>query len=198
MASCWPMLMKSGSKLAAMKRPSASCRRTPRQLAQIIAGKDSPTNVPLADIQQFFSRDERQKRGEIKRKVDSFQANSPVAPPRAMVLNDTPTPHEPHVLIRGNPGRPGKQVPRQFLLVVAGQERTPFKDGSSGRLDLANSITSAENPLTRRVIANRFWMHHFGEPLVTTPAISASAATRRRIRNCSIISPRRCWTAAGR
>ncbi|MFN0019913.1 MAG: PSD1 and planctomycete cytochrome C domain-containing protein [Pirellulaceae bacterium] len=141
-----------------------------RQLAQIIAGKDSPTNVPLADIQQFFSRDERQKRGEIKRKVDSFQANSPVAPPRAMVLNDTPTPHEPHVLIRGNPGRPGKRVPRQFLLVVAGQERTPFKDGSSGRLDLANSITSAGNPLTRRVIANRFWMHHFGEPLVTTPS----------------------------
>jgi cytochrome c553 len=141
-----------------------------RQLAQIIAGKDSPTNIPLADIQQFFSRDERQKRNEIRRKLESFQANSPVAPPRAMVLNDTPTPHEPRVLIRGNPGRPGKQVPRQFLLVVAGQERSPFKDGNSGRLDLANSITSAENPLTRRVIANRLWMHHFGEPLVTTPS----------------------------
>jgi mono/diheme cytochrome c family protein len=140
-----------------------------RQLAQIIAGKDSPTNIPLADIQQFFSRDERQKRNEIRRKVESFQANSPVAPPRAMVLNDTPTPHEPRVLIRGNPGRPGKQVPRQFLLVVAGQERSPFKDGS-GRLDLANSIISPENPLTRRVIANRLWMHHFGEPLVTTPS----------------------------
>lgn len=141
-----------------------------RQLAQIIAAKDSPTNIPLADIQQFFSRDERQKRNEIKRKLDSFQANSPVAPPRAMVLNDTPTPHEPRVLIRGNPSRPGKQVPRQFLLVVAGQERSPFKDGNSGRLDLANSIISAENPLTRRVIANRIWMHHFGEPLVTTPS----------------------------
>ena len=141
-----------------------------RQLAQIIAGKDSPTNIPLADIQQFFSRDERQKRNEIRRKLESFQANSPVAPPRAMVLNDTPTPHEPRVLIRGNPGRPGKQVPRQFLLVVAGQERSPFKDGNSGRLDLANSIISAENPLTRRVIANRLWMHHFGEPLVTTPS----------------------------
>src|SRR6185436_14840431 len=111
-----------------------------RQLAQIIAGKGSPTNIPLADIQQFFSRDERQKRNEIRRKMESFQANSPVAPPRAMVLNDTPTPHEPRVLIRGNPGRPGKQVPRQFLLVVAGQERSPFQDGNSGRLDLANSI----------------------------------------------------------
>lgn len=141
-----------------------------RQLAQIIAGKDSPTNIPPADIQQFFSRDERQKRNEIRRKVESFQANSPVAPPRAMVLNDTPTPHEPRVLIRGNPGRPGKLVPRQFLLVVAGRERSPFKDGNSGRLDLANSIVSAENPLTRRVIANRVWMHHFGEPLVTTPS----------------------------
>jgi hypothetical protein len=158
-------LKAGGNEEALAKLPEDA-----RQLAQMIAGKGSPTDIPVADIQQFFSRDERQKRNEIKRKVESFQANSPVAPPRAMVLNDTPTPHEPRVLIRGNPGRPGKQVPRQFLLVVAGQERSPFKDGSSGRMDLANSIISAENPLTRRVIANRVWMHHFGEPLVTTPS----------------------------
>jgi hypothetical protein len=45
----------------------------------------------------------------------------------------------------------------------------PFADGS-GRLELAQAIASPENPLTRRVIANRMWMHHFGEPLVLTPS----------------------------
>ncbi len=157
--------------LAAGGNDEAFGKLSPAQqpLAQLIAGKDSPTSIPLTEIDQYFSRDERQKRNEIRRGVESFQANSPVAPPRAMVLNDTPTPHEPHILIRGNPGRPGKQVPRQFLVVVAGPERVPFNQGS-GRLELAQAIVSPANPLTRRVIVNRIWMHHFGEPLVSTPS----------------------------
>jgi hypothetical protein len=86
-----------------------------------------------------------------------------------MVVADNPNPTEPRVLIRGNPARPGNIVPRQFLLVVAGDQRQPFADGS-GRLELARSIVATENPLTRRVIVNRLWMHHFGEPLVLSPS----------------------------
>src|SRR5439155_26834238 len=89
--------------------------------------------------------------------------------PRAMVVADNGKPTEPRVLVRGNPARPGNVVPRQFLLVVAGQERKPFADGS-GRIELAQAIVSPDNPLTRRVIANRLWMHHFGEPLVLSPS----------------------------
>jgi hypothetical protein len=37
-------------------------------------------------------------------------------------------------------------------------------------LELANAIASPENPLTARVIVNRVWMYHFGEPLVATPS----------------------------
>ena len=37
------------------------------------------------------------------------------------------------------------------------------------RLQLADWIASPENPLTRRVLANRLWQHHFGFGLVTTP-----------------------------
>src|SRR5258705_3933205 len=85
-----------------------------------------------------------------------------------MVVVDNPKPMEPRVLVRGNPARPGELVPRQFLLVVAGEGRKPFADGS-GRLELARAIASPENPLTRRVIANPLWMHHFGEPLVPSP-----------------------------
>jgi mono/diheme cytochrome c family protein len=140
-----------------------------RQLAEVFLNEDSPTSVDRNDTRQYFNRADRNKYQELQKKADSFVANSPFAPPRAMVVNDNPRPTEPRVLIRGNPARPGNPVPRQFLLVVAGNERQPFANGS-GRLELAQSIASPDNPLTRRVIVNRLWMHHFGEPLVTSPS----------------------------
>ena len=59
-------------------------------------------------------------------------------------------------------------VPRRFLEVLSGGKPTPFKEGS-GRLELAQSIASKNNPLTARVMVNRVWMHHFGEGFVRTP-----------------------------
>jgi hypothetical protein len=114
----------------------------------------------------------RKFRDELKalqKKVDEWKVSSPAAPPRAMILEDLPQPREPHVLVRGNPSTPGPQVPRQFLHVLAGDKRQPFKDGS-GRLELARAIASRDNPLTARVIVNRVWMHHFGKGLVRTPS----------------------------
>ena len=140
-----------------------------RQLAAFLLGKDSPTDIDRGDVRQYLNRADRNKYTELQKKVESFQASSPLAPPRAMAVVDNPQPSEPHVFIRGNPARPGKQVPRQFLLVMAGNDRQPFQSGS-GRLELAEKIVAADNPLTRRVIANRLWMHHFGEPLVLTPS----------------------------
>ena len=104
----------------------------------------------------------------LQKKVDAWQATSPNAPPRAMVLVDG-QPMTPHVLIRGNPSRPGPEVPRQFLSVLSKAPRQPFKEGS-GRLELARAIVSKDNPLTARVLVNRLWLHHFGAGLVNTPS----------------------------
>jgi hypothetical protein len=48
-------------------------------------------------------------------------------------------------------------------------EENSADDVQQRRLYLANWITSPEHPLTARVIANRVWMWHFGQPLVDTP-----------------------------
>jgi Protein of unknown function (DUF1553) len=96
-------------------------------------------------------------------------ATTPTAPPRAMVLFDAPELTDPHIFVRGNATALGDRVPRQFLTILAGTKQTPFAHGG-GRIDLAKAITASDNPLTSRVMVNRIWMHHFGEPLVQTPS----------------------------
>lgn len=43
-------------------------------------------------------------------------------------------------------------------------------ENGSGRIDLAQAITDAKNPLTARVIVNRVWGWVVGTPLVDTPS----------------------------
>lgn len=139
------------------------------ELRQVLYAEKNPTAVTAEDSRRLFDRATKNKLSELRRAIESFKANSPAAPPRGMVLNDAPQPTQPHVLIRGNPGRPGKEVPRRFLHVLSAADAPPFQKGS-GRLELAQAIVSPGNPLTARVIVNRIWMHHFGKGLVATPS----------------------------
>jgi hypothetical protein len=78
------------------------------------------------------------------------------------------TPQDVPIQKRGEPDRPGKVVPRRFLEVLGGQRLHPDAEGS-GRRELADWLTSPDNPLTARVMVNRIWQHHFGGGLVATP-----------------------------
>jgi hypothetical protein len=111
----------------------------------------------------------KRERQAIKNKIDHLKATDPAAPARAMVLEDAPTPQEPYVFLRGNPNNHGEAVSRQFLLVLTGDQRKPFHEGS-GRLELAQAIANKDNSLTARVLVNRVWLHHFGAGLVRTPS----------------------------
>jgi len=140
------------------------------ELRQILYADGTPTVLNADDVKGrgVFNRAERDKQRNLQKQIEAWQATSPGAPPRAMIVRDQPQPMQPRVFIRGNINRQGPQVPRQFLEVVAGPERKPFAKGS-GRLELAQSIVSPENPLTARVIVNRVWQHHFDKGLVRTP-----------------------------
>jgi hypothetical protein len=125
-----------------------------------------------ADNKKELAARNRKVRDELRalqKKVDAFQASSPAAPPRAMVLVDSPQPMTPRVFGRGSPNNPGPEVPRQFLAVASGPARQPFKDGS-GRLEMARAIAARDNPLTARVMVNRVWLHLLGAGLVTSPS----------------------------
>ena len=117
----------------------------------------------------FLDQTQRGRLDRLNGAIEKVNATHPAAPARAMVMNDAPQLYDPHVFLRGNPGRPGPAVPRRFLRLLSGKDRSPFQKGS-GRLELARAIADARNPLTARVLVNRVWQWHFGKGLVTTPS----------------------------
>lgn len=125
--------------------------------------------IPADVFPRMLDRAERTKLSNLNNAVAAIRASHPGSPPRAMVMNDAPRPFDPHVFLRGNPGRPGKAVPRRFLSLLAGPKREPFTRGS-GRLEMAQAIASRDNPMTARVMVNRVWLHHFGVGLVNSPS----------------------------
>jgi len=137
------------------------------ELAEVLSAPGGIADLASEDIGRALDRSERNRFRQLNNEISALAASHAGAPPRAMVLNDLPQPVNPHVFLRGNPGRPGAQVPRQFLQVLAGPTRKPFSNGS-GRLDLAQAIIDPKNPLTARVLVNRVWMLHFGTGLVAT------------------------------
>jgi mono/diheme cytochrome c family protein len=78
------------------------------------------------------------------------------------------------VHLGGDPLKPGKAVVPASLSVLD-QVTKPYElaaDANQGqrRLELARWITSDDNALTARVLANRVWQHHFGAGIVDTPS----------------------------
>ncbi|CAN5576311.1 hypothetical protein BH11PLA2_BH11PLA2_26270 [soil metagenome] len=83
--------------------------------------------------------------------------------PTTLIVRESKKPRESFVQIRGDFLRKGDIVTPGYPSAVA-----KASDKSLSRLDLARWLTSAENPLTARVVVNRYWQQFFGVGLVET------------------------------
>ena len=74
------------------------------------------------------------------------------------------------IQINGDPNSRGDQIARRGPPKILDANPLAIPSGTSGRLELAQWLTTTANFLTARVMANRVWQHHFGRPLVPTPS----------------------------
>lgn len=111
--------------------------------------------INLAPRLQSLTEEYRRVEGEL-------------AAPRVVPgIADSGTGYDQPIFIRGDCHRPGEIAVRRYLEVLSGS-REGFAGPGSGRLQLADQIASATNPLTARVAVNRVWHHLFGAGLVRT------------------------------
>jgi hypothetical protein len=98
------------------------------------------------------------------RGLQQEKARLEAAFPTVMVMQELPQPRPAYVLKRGAYEAPVERVDRGVPAVLPAMPG----DWPSNRLGLARWLVSAENPLTARVTANRFWQMLFGTGLVKT------------------------------
>jgi hypothetical protein len=67
---------------------------------------------------------------------------------------------------RGDVDKPGERVPRGVLTLFTNDTEPTIDRKTSGRRELADWLTSPQNPLTARVFANRMWHWLFGRGVV--------------------------------
>ena len=106
--------------------------------------------------------------GDVQVLAEQYRAHESAVPrfQRASAIVAEGTGFDSPVHRRGSPDSPGEKAPRRFLEVIHGAEGYPT--GAQARLELAHDLTSPQNPLTARVMANRVWRWIFGQGLVTT------------------------------
>ena len=106
----------------------------------------------------------------VKAQADLAALTDPIANGGQVALGarDAKVVADTEIRIRGEAEKLGPIVPRGFLSVVPVADAPAIDPAHSGRLELARWLTSRENPLTPRVMANRVWQHLFGDGLVRT------------------------------
>ena len=148
--------------------PPALAKETVELLKAFFEGDKAPLALPKDRLVKLLPAEAKEALAGLKQQVEERKKASPPKYPVAHSLTEG-KPANARVHIRGNPKELGEETPRRFLSVLSPPDVPPFVQGS-GRLELAQAITSGSNPLTARVFVNRVWQHHFGRGLVGTPS----------------------------
>ncbi len=147
-----------------------------------INAEDSGPGVVIVDAIQFLpaatsvAKDEveqarlAEQLASFEKRLAKLEKKKP-KPPQAMSVRDEDKPGDWHIHVRGGIRNLGDIVKRGFVSVATAADARPMEipNQQSGRLELAEWITSPNNPLTARVYVNRVWMHLIGEGIVRSP-----------------------------
>ena len=155
----------------AAERVAAEAERSAKLLEEARAARRAG-NEPSAQLQQQIVR-ARATNGASKNLSSILERFDEQGRPTernlvAMGAQDRARALNARLLDRGELDKPGETVPRGFVELVSDGDEARIAKGS-GRLEMAEWITDAGNPLTARVWANRVWQHLFGAPIVPTP-----------------------------
>jgi hypothetical protein len=103
----------------------------------------------------------------LEAELKKLQADAPKRP-MAMTPSEEPVIEDARVHNRGSVHSLGDVAPRGFLRVATTGPAPEFPKDQSGRVQVADWIASADNPLTARVYVNRAWHWLFGDGIVRT------------------------------
>ena len=145
--------------------------KTKQGLVFAVSAREFPVNLNTEEFRKYFDTKAGNKNNQLRAELAKHEAEHPGSPPRAMSLVDSSNLREPQIFLRGDFNNRGERVPRRFLAALSpsSKPRKNYSQGS-GRLELAESIISPDNPLTSRVMANRAWTHLIGRGLSRTPS----------------------------
>lgn len=134
---------------------------TGKPLSEIIASNKYDTKTLYLD---YFDAQWKQEMDNLK--ALRAHENNLILPLREIkVMQDKPQKRETFVLNRGNYDAPTDKVEEGAIEAVL-----PYSNYPKNRLGLAQWLTDKDNPLTARVVVNRYWQMIFGTGLVTTSA----------------------------
>jgi hypothetical protein len=124
--------------------------------------------LPSAKIESLLEPDQASQLKQKKNLLAELKAKAEaISVPKAHSLVEG-TPRDLNIYLSGDPKKQGSTAVRSFPTALTGGKRKVFQTGGSGRLDLAETIASSDNPITARVAVNRIWAGHFGTGLVRT------------------------------
>jgi hypothetical protein len=103
----------------------------------------------------------------LEAELKELQAAAPKRP-MAMSPAEEPVIEDACIHVRGSVHSLGDVAPRGVLQVATYGPAAEFPKDQSGRVQLADWIASADNPLTARVYVNRAWHWLFGSGIVRT------------------------------
>jgi hypothetical protein len=135
-------------------------------LYSLIHDKTGPFKTPK-DVEKLFPKTEQEELKRLQKQLSDTEKKHPKVP-KAMAVKEGKA-GDLKIHLRGDYMTQGELAPRGYLRVVTSKQTTTPSRNASGRAGFAEWLTSNENPLTARVMANRIWLWHFGEGIVRTP-----------------------------